>query len=58
MKMNLQQFQSDCVDAFTMEFSQEDIRSNPEVKKLAKYINKQGRKIDRITQLQRKVLGY
>lgn len=48
---NLKKYQSDCVDAFWMEFSPSDIRNNPEVKKLAKYINKQGRKIDRIIRL-------
>ena len=54
--VNLQAYQSDCVSAFRMEFSTEDIRSNREVKKLAKYINRQGRKIDRVTKLQRKVM--
>ena len=48
---NLRQYQSDCVSAFKMECSAKDIRSNPEAKKLAKYINKQGRLIDRILKL-------
>ena len=58
MVRDLQGFQSDCVDAFRMECSKEDIKTNPEAKKLAKYINTQGRKIDKITKLQRKVMCY
>ena len=49
MVRDLQGFQSDCVDAFRMECSKEDIKTNPEARKLAKYINRQGRKIDKIT---------
>lgn len=55
MVRDLQRFQADCVDAFRMECSKEDIKTNPEARKLAKYINRQGRKIDRITRLQRKL---
>ena len=40
------------------EFSKEDIKCNPEVKKLAKFINRQGRKIDKINKMRRSVLGY
>ena len=58
MVINLQAFQADCVDAFRMECSPSDIKSNPEAKKLAKYMNRQGRKIDRITKLQGKVMCY
>lgn len=58
MVKNLQGFQSDCVDAFRMECSKKDIKMNPEAKKLAKYINRQARKIDKIMKLQRKVMGY
>lgn len=58
MVKDLQGFQSDCVDAFRMECSYKEIKTNPEAKKLAKYINKQGRKIDRIVKLQRKLMGY
>ena len=58
MVRDLQAFQADCVDAFKMECSKEDFKNNPEAKKLAKYINRQGRKIDRITKLQSKVMGY
>lgn len=58
MIVDLRAYQSDCVDAFRMEFSNEDIKHNSEVRKLAKYINKQGRKIDRINKMKRKILGY
>lgn len=58
MVRDLQGFQSDCADAFKMECSKKDLKNSPEAKRLAKYINKQGRKIDRITKLQRKVMGY
>ena len=58
MITNLRDYQSDCVDAFRMEFSKEDIKSNSEVRKLAKFINKQGRKIDKINKMKRKILGY
>ena len=58
MIVDLRTYQSDCVDAFRMEFSNEDIKHNSEVRKLAKYINKQGRKIDRINKMKRKILGY
>lgn len=56
--VDLMMYQRDCVDAFRMEFSKEDIKCNPEVKKLAKFINYQGRKIDRINKMRRSVLGY
>ena len=55
--VDLKDYQQDCVDAFRMEFSK-DIKCNPEVKKLAKFINRQGRKIDRINKKRRSVLGY
>ena len=48
MVVDLKDYQQDFVDAFRMEFSKEDIKCNPEVKKLAKFINRQGRKIDKI----------
>lgn len=48
MVKNLRAYQRDCVDAFRMECSAEDIKSNPEAKKIAKFINRQGKKIDRI----------
>ena len=46
--VDLIMYQRDCVDAFRIEFSKEDIKCNSEVKKLAKFINRQGRKIDKI----------
>ena len=55
MVIDLKKYQSDCVDAFKIMCSKEDIRTNPEAKKLARYINRQGRKIDRITRLQIKL---
>lgn len=58
MVVDLKDYQQDCIDAFTMEFSKEDIKHNTEVKKLAKFINRQGRKIDRINKMRRSVLGY
>ena len=54
----LQGFQADCVDAFMLEVSKEDIKTDPYAKKLAKYINRQGKKIDKIIKKQRKVMGY
>ena len=39
---------------YTMEFSKEDIKNNLKVKKLARFINRQGRKIDRINKMKRK----
>ena len=56
--VDLIMYQRDCVDAFRIEFSKEDIKCNSEVKKLAKFINRQGRKIDRIDKMRRSVLGY
>ena len=56
--VDLIMYQRDCVDAFRMEFSKEDIKCNSEVKKLAKFINRQGRKIDKINKMRRIVLGY
>lgn len=56
--VDLMMYQRDCVDAFRMEFSKKDIKYNSEVKKLAKFINRQGRKIDRINKIRRSVLGY
>ena len=58
MVVDLKDYQQDCIDAFKMEFSKEDIKHNSEVKKLAKFINRQGRKIDRINKMRRSVLGY
>ena len=58
MVVDLKDYQQDCIDAFRMEFSKEDIKYNSEVKELAKFINRQGRKIDRINKMRRSVLGY
>ena len=58
MVVDLKDYQQDCIDAFKMEFSKEDIKHNSEVKRLAKFINRQGRKIDRINKMRRRVLGY
>lgn len=46
MIRRLEQYQSDCVDAFFMEVSEGDIKNNPDALKLAKRINRQGRWID------------
>lgn len=48
-------YQSDCVDAFRMECSEKDIKTNKEAKNLAKYINRQGRIIDKIVRLLTKI---
>ena len=56
--VDLIMYQRDCVYAFRMEVSKEDIKCNSEVKKLAKFINRQGRKIDKIDKMRRSVLGY
>lgn len=55
MVMNLKAYQRDCVDAFRMECSEKDIENNQEAKKLAKFINKMGRKIDKIERLRSKI---
>ena len=47
----LRQYQEDCVNAFRMECSPKDIKENKEAKRLARYINKQGRLIDRILKM-------
>ena len=54
--VDLMMYQRDCVDAFRMEFSKEDIKHNSEVRKLAKFINRQGRKIDRINKMRKSIL--
>ena len=56
--IDLMMYQRDCVDAFRMEFSKEDIKCNPKVKKLAKFINRQGRKIDRINKMRKSIIEY
>ena len=38
MVMDLKGYQQNCVEAFRMERSKEDIKTNPEAKKLARYI--------------------
>lgn len=45
-KQYLLQFQAECIDAFNMEVSAEDIKNNPEAKKLARKINRQCKLID------------
>lgn len=52
---NLKAYQSECVSAFKMECSPCDIKTNPEAKKLAKYINRQGKIIDVITYILSKI---
>ena len=46
-KQYLLQYQEDCVNAFMMDASANDIKTNPEAKKLAKKINRQGKLIDK-----------
>ena len=48
MVRDLQGFQADCVDAFMLEVSKEGIKTDLYAKKLAKYINRQGKRIDKI----------
>ncbi len=55
MVMDLKGYQQNCVEAFRMERSKEDIKTNPEAKKLARYINRMGRKIDRIERMKQRV---
>jgi hypothetical protein len=43
------------IDAFQMEFSKDDIKKYPQVKKLAKCINKYYRKINKINKLLYKI---
>lgn len=51
VKSQLNKYQSDLIDAFKMEYSISDIRSNKEAKQLAKYINRHGKRTDRICKL-------
>ena len=55
MVRKLLQYQSDCVEAFRMECSTEDIKTNPEAKKLARHINRQGKIIDKIIRLLKRI---
>jgi hypothetical protein len=48
VKSQLNKDQSDLIDAFKMECSASDIKSNKEAKQLAKYINRHGKRTDRI----------
>lgn len=48
VKNQLNKSQSDLVDAFKMECSVSDIKTNNEAKQLAKYINKHSKRIDSI----------
>lgn len=54
-KQYLLQYQSECVDAFNMEVSAEDIKNNPEAKKLARTINRQGKLIDKAIKILDKI---
>lgn len=56
MSNKLLAYQSNCVDAFRMECSVEDIKTNSEAKKLAKYINRQGKIIDKVVRLLKKIV--
>lgn len=58
MVNKLRCFQQECVDAFMLEFSKDDIKKYPEVRKLAKKINRQGKKIDMITKHIIRLFGY
>lgn len=58
MVNRLLNYQRDYVDAFKMECSEEDIKFNPDAKKLAKYINRQGKWIDRIIKIYKKIYRY
>lgn len=51
----LQVYQDNCVDAFKMECSSFDIKTNAEARKLARYINRQGKIIDKVTKLLMKI---
>ena len=48
LKSQLNKEHSDLIDAFKMECSVSDIKTNNEAKQLAKYINKHSKRIDRI----------
>lgn len=54
-KQYLMQYQSECVDAFRMEVSTEDVRNNPEARKLARTINRQGKLIDKVVKILDKI---
>jgi hypothetical protein len=48
VKSQLNKDQSDLIDAFKMECSISDIKNNMEAKQLAKYINRHGKRTDKI----------
>ena len=54
---DLQAYQADCVDAFRIMCSPSDVDTNPEAKKLAKKLNRQGKIIDKIVRLLIKLDG-
>ena len=56
LKYKLKSFQSDFVDAFRMDCSKEDLKTNPDVKRLAKIINRQGKRIDKMIWLYKKIM--
>lgn len=56
IKYKLMSIQLDYVDAFKMDCSKEDLRTNPDAKKMAKYLNRQARRIDKMVQLCRKIM--
>ena len=58
MVVDLKDYQQDCVDAFRMEFSKEDIKCNSEVKKLAKEVLSSGVsvKLDPMNSFERRIV--
>lgn len=53
----LQDYQSDCVDALKMEYSSSDSENDLEGKKLEKYVKRQGKIINKVIKLLRKIKG-
>ena len=52
----LEKIQSDYVDVFRMNCSKEDMKSNSDAKKLARYINRHGRKTDKLIKIINKIM--
>lgn len=54
---DLQDYQRDCVNALRMEYSPSDSENDLEGKKLEKYVKRQGKIINKVIKLLRKIKG-
>lgn len=56
--LDLESCQQSWIESLKMEASIEDIKTNPDAKRLAKYINRKGKMIDKANRLIRKIFEY